>query len=92
MIGAIIDNLNYDMRLDALLFGESQSRIILSCSKDCVEKIRKIALEFKAPFCVIGKTSGRVLRILKAKEELIYLPLEDLYKEWGGSLKKEIEG
>ena len=64
MIGANINNLNYDMRLDALLFGESQSRIILSCSKDSVEKIRKIALEFKAPFCVIGKTGGRVLRIL----------------------------
>ena len=52
----------------------------------------KIALEFKAPFCVIGKTGGRVLRILKAKEELIYLPLEDLYEEWSESLKKKIEG
>ncbi|MBU4473641.1 MAG: phosphoribosylformylglycinamidine synthase subunit PurL [Candidatus Omnitrophica bacterium] len=92
MIGAIIDNLNYDMRADALLFGESQSRIILSCSKDCVEKIRKIALEFKAPFCVIGKIGGRVLRILKAKEELIYLPLEKLFDEWNGSLKRKIEG
>ena len=92
MIGAIIDNLNYDMRLDALLFGESQSRIILSCSKDSVEKIRKIALEFKAPFRVIGKTGGRVFRILKAEEELIYLSLEDLYEEWSGSLKKKIEG
>jgi len=92
MIGANVNNLNYDMRLDALLFGESQSRIILSCSKDSVEKIRKIALEFKAPFCVIGKTCGKFLRILKAEEELIYLPLEDLYEEWSGSLKKEIEG
>ncbi len=92
MIGANINNLNYDMRLDALFFGESQSRIILSCSKDSVEKIRKIALEFKAPFCVIGKTGGRILRILNGIEELIYLPLEDLYEEWSGSLKKEIEG
>jgi len=92
MIGANVNNLNYDMRADALLFGESQSRIILSCSKDSVEKIRKIALEFKAPFRVIGKTGGRVLRILEAKEELIYLPLEDLFEEWSGSLNKELEG
>ena len=92
MIGANINNLNYEMRADALLFGESQSRIILSCNKDSVEKIRKIALEFKAPFCVIGKTGGKVLRILNDIEELIYLPLEDLYKEWSGSLKKKIEG
>jgi phosphoribosylformylglycinamidine synthase len=92
MIGANINKLNYEMRLDALLFGESQSRVVLSCSKDAVEKIRKIALKFKAPFCVIGKTGGRVLRILNGIEELIYLPLEDLSKEWRGSLKRKIEG
>jgi phosphoribosylformylglycinamidine synthase len=92
MIGANINNLNYDMRLDALLFGESQSRIILSCSKDSVVKVRKIALGLKAPFCVIGKTGGRVLRILNDTEELIYLSLEDLNEEWSGSLKKKIEG
>ncbi len=91
MIGANINKLNYAMRTDALLFGESQSRVILSCHKDSVEKIRKIALEFKTPFCLIGKTGGRVLRILNNIEELIYLPLEDLYEEWSGSLKKEIE-
>ena len=92
MIGANINKLNYDMRLDVLLFGESQSRIILSCSKDSVVKLRKIALEFKAPFYVIGETGGRVLRILNDTEELIYLSLEDLNEEWSGSLKKKIEG
>jgi phosphoribosylformylglycinamidine synthase len=92
MIGAKIIKLNYEIRLDALLFGESQSRIILSCSKDCLEKIRKIALEFKAPFCVIGKTGGRALRILSGIEELIDLPLEDLYQEWSSALERKIEG
>ena len=57
-----------------------------------MEKIKKIALEFKAPFYVIGETGGRVLRILNDTEELIYLSLEDLNEEWGGSLKKKIEG
>jgi phosphoribosylformylglycinamidine synthase len=90
MIGANINNLNYDTRPDALLFGESQSRIILSCSKDFVEKIRKIALELKTPFCVIGRTCGKALRILKAEEELIYLPLGDLYEEWSNSLERGI--
>jgi len=91
MIGANINKLNYDIRADALLFGESQSRIVLSCSKDSAEKIRKIALESKAPFCVIGKTGGRVLRILNGREEMIYLSLGKLYEEWSGSLKKEIK-
>jgi len=91
MIGANINNLNYDIRRDALLFGESQSRIIISCPQGCAEKIRKIALGFKAPFCLIGKTGGRVLRILNNCEELIYLSLEDLSEAWRASLKKEIE-
>ncbi len=91
MIGANINKLNYDMRADALIFGESQSRIILSCPENAVEKIRKIALEFKAPFCIIGKTGGRVLRILNDTEELIFLSLEDLNEEWRQALKKKIE-
>jgi len=92
MIGANINKLNYDIRQDALLFGESQSRIIISCAGDSREKIKRIALKFKAPFCVIGETGGRVLRILNGIEELICLPLEDLYHKWSGSLKKEIKG
>jgi phosphoribosylformylglycinamidine synthase len=92
MIGANINKLNYDMRADALLFGESQSRIILSCSKNYVEKVRKIALKFKAPFLVIGKTGGRLLRILNNTEELIFLSLNALEEEWRGSLKGKMEG
>jgi phosphoribosylformylglycinamidine synthase len=92
MIGAQINNLNYEMRLDALLFGESQSRIILSSSEDSLKEIREIALQFKVPFSVIGKTGGRILRILQEKEELICLSLEDLSEEWSGSLKRKVEG
>jgi len=92
MIGANIDKLNYDIRPDALLFGESQSRIILSCSQDSVGRLRKIALEFKAPFYVIGQTCRRFLRILNGTEELIYLSLEDLNEAWRDSLQKNIEG
>jgi len=92
MMGADINNLNYDIRPDALLFGETQSRIILSCKESCVEKVRKIALRFKAPFQVIGKTGGRFLRILNQKEELIYLPLEEISAEWSDSLNKEMGG
>ncbi|MDD2689930.1 MAG: AIR synthase-related protein, partial [Candidatus Omnitrophica bacterium] len=92
MIGANIDKLNYDIRPDALLFGESQSRIILSCSQNSVGRLRKIALEFKAPFYIIGQTCRRFLRILNGTEELIYLSLEDLNEAWRDSLQKNIEG
>ena len=91
MIGANIDKLNYDFRLDSLLFGESQSRIILSCPQDCVDKIKKIALRFKAPFCVIGTTGGKSLKILNKRTELINLPLDILYQNWKQALVEKLK-
>jgi len=88
MIGAIIDNLNYDIRADALLFGESQSRIILSCSKKAVAEIKKIAKKHKAPCRIIGTTTGNELKIFNGKRQLINFTLESLLEEWDGSLKK----
>ncbi|MBI5144761.1 MAG: phosphoribosylformylglycinamidine synthase subunit PurL [Candidatus Omnitrophica bacterium] len=88
MVGAMIDNLNFDIRKDALLFGESQSRIILSCSKYSVAKIRQIAGKYRAPLRIIGKTGGRHLVILNGKRKIINLPLEDLATEWYKSLPR----
>ncbi|MDD5084464.1 MAG: phosphoribosylformylglycinamidine synthase subunit PurL [Candidatus Omnitrophica bacterium] len=86
MVGAVINNLNYDIREDALLFGESQSRIILSCNSRSVKEIDKIAKRNKAPYRIIGLTGGIEFRILSGKKELINLRLENLSKEWRGSL------
>lgn len=92
MIGAVIDNLIFNIRKDALFFGESQSRIILSCGKESVSKIQNIAAENRAPIRVIGKTGGKNLRVLEGKKKLINLPLEKLSKEWTGALRRRIEG
>jgi phosphoribosylformylglycinamidine synthase len=97
MIGAIIDNLDCNMREDALLFGESQSRIILSCNRQALKKIEKIARKNKTPCRVIGITAGNKLEILGSeleifddKRELINLTLEDLSQVWSRSLKKKV--
>ncbi len=92
MTGANIDNLNYDIRKDALLFGESQSRIIISCAEERVKEIKKIAVKFKAPFCVIGKTGWSFLKISYKDGQLIHLGLEELSEAWRGSLEKGIKG
>jgi phosphoribosylformylglycinamidine synthase len=92
MVGAQINGLDERIRTDALLFGESQSRIVLSCSQDNVGKVEKIAGEFKAPFKIIGKTCGRSLKISSRGKSLIDLSLEDLSREWRGSLKRKLEG
>ena len=84
-VGAVIDNLASDINTDALLFGESQSRIIVSCKKDVVNKIEDIAKAKKVPFAVIGKTGGKTLKILSQVD----IPLIDLEKAYR-SLKDKI--
>ena len=90
MVGAIIDKLNYKIRKDALLFGESQSRIIISCERKSTKKIEKIARKNKAPCSIIGITGGKRLKLSQGTRELINLPLEDLSKEWSNSLRKRL--
>jgi phosphoribosylformylglycinamidine synthase len=90
MIGAVIDGLIFDLRKNALLFGESQSRIILSCSKEFVDKIRDIAERNKVPFQIIGRTGGKEFRILDSRGEVINLPLRKISEKWASSLQSII--
>lgn len=86
MIGAVIDGLIFDIRKDALLFGESQSRIILSCGKEFVAEIRNMAERNSAPFQIIGRTGGNEFRILDGQREVINLPLGEISERWSSSL------
>ncbi len=90
MIGAVIDGLNHKIRTDAMLFGESQSRIILSCGKGHVPILKNIAKINKTPFRIIGRTEGKRLKISAGQKEAIDLPLERLDEIWRGSLKKQL--
>jgi phosphoribosylformylglycinamidine synthase len=87
MIGAVIDDLSFDIRRDAVLFGESQSRIILSCNQKSVNNIRCIATKFKAPLRIIGRTGGKEFKILGLSYDLINISLGELSKEWADSLE-----
>lgn len=87
MVGAVIDNLDFNIREDALLFGESQSRVIISCSERYLKDIEQLSLEFKLPFRAIGKTKSKSLKILKGRRLLIDLPLLKISRKWRDSLK-----
>jgi len=91
MIGAVVDNLDFSIRTDALLFGESQSRVILSCGARFAKEIKKIAERHQAPFRVIGRTGGNNFKILDKRKEIINLSLEKLSGHWRQALKKIIE-
>lgn len=81
LMGATV-NLNSKMREDALLFGESQSRIVISCDKKSVGKIKSAAFKNNVPLQILGRVGGSRFKVLNAQRELIDAGLKKLLKIW----------
>ncbi len=84
-VGATVD-LADDIRADALVFGETQSRIILSCRKTKLEALMKLAMEAGVPAAAIGRTGGRDVAVLQKGRELIRVGVEGARRRWKESL------
>jgi phosphoribosylformylglycinamidine synthase len=81
LMGAEI-NLSANFREDALLFGEAQSRIILSSGEKDLLELEKTAKEYKIDFTVLGKVGGENLRI----NQWIDLPVQKLKERFYNSI------
>ena len=75
------------MRTDALLFGESQSRIIVSIEGKKLNRLREIAEKEGAPMQVIGEVGGTRFVV----QPMIRLPVEELKTIWGNALEKRLQ-
>ena len=74
------------LRYDALLFGESQSRVIISCSKDKVAKIEALARQNGGGVRSLGWWEAGVLKI----DNLIKLQLSAMTNFWLTSITKSL--
>lgn len=79
--------LNDKIRLDALLYGESQSRIVLTISPENIFSLQDILMINKVPFKIIGKVAGKKLDISHGKKKLINQPLTKLNKSYYNAIK-----
>ena len=77
-------------RADALLFGETQSRIIISCPPEDFAQLKNIAQKNKAPFSKLGEVRGRRLIIKRDKDILIDMSIDELEKRWRKGLRDSI--
>ncbi len=73
-------------RPDAFLFGETQSRYILSCRNESLSRLQEIFEFHRVPHFVLGKTAGREVSIQVNGEMMIRLPVQELYNIWYNSL------
>jgi phosphoribosylformylglycinamidine synthase len=68
MIGAKVDLSKFGERLDALLFGESQSRIVLTCAAQHAEEL----LRSNLPITRLGTTGGDALEVKTSRGQLVW--------------------
>ena len=72
------------MRGDCLLFGESQSRIIVSLDEARLDHLKEIAKKNNTPLSIIGRVGGDRLII----NDLIDYPVKDLAQRWKTTIEE----
>jgi phosphoribosylformylglycinamidine synthase len=85
-VGATV-TLEPNIRIDSLLFGETQSRAIVSALPEHQDRISKLAAIYRVPLARIGITGGRELKI----NDWIDLPVEKLNMIYEEAIPKLME-
>ena len=75
------------IRGDALLFSESQSRIVVSLKEDNLGKLRDVAARYNVPMEVIGTVGGTRFVV----QPLLQLPVDELRTVWSTGLTAKIK-
>jgi phosphoribosylformylglycinamidine synthase len=84
-IGACV-SLPEDVRLDALLFGEAPSRIVVSVAPDDLRTLLELARKADIPATLLGHVAGSDLIIEVGGEPLVRAPVAELAATWRGAL------
>jgi phosphoribosylformylglycinamidine synthase len=90
-LGAEVD-LPAGERLDALLFGEAPSRIVLSVPVDDVDRLIQIVREWAIPVAVLGHVGGGALRIRSGGAPRVALAVDALAAAFEGGLSRSLDG
>ena len=86
--GATIELASNGLSREALLFGESPSRIVISFAAENLDKVREIAGD--CPFEVIGRVEDDVLKVSIDGEQVVASPVSELEGYWESSLEKAL--
>lgn len=89
-VGAEISLSSNGLAKEAVLFGESPSRIIISFLSDDLERVKAIVGD--CPFEAIGKVAGTDLKISVDGAAAIGAAVSELEGVWKNSLAEELEG
>ncbi|MBI1987080.1 MAG: phosphoribosylformylglycinamidine synthase subunit PurL [Nitrospinae bacterium] len=87
--GAHIDLFAPEIRTDALLFGESPSRIVLSLEAQHLPQLKGIAEGRGIPLSLLGQVGGDHFSLeMSASGLYIHLPISELKGIWSGAIER----
>lgn len=89
-VGASVELASRGLSDEALLFGESPSRVVITFSPENLEKVRATAGD--CPFEVIGKAGNDTLRISIDGRDAIAGSIAELEGIWETSLEQQLTG
>ncbi len=75
------------VRGDALLFSESQSRVIVSLKEENLSRLQETALKYNVPMQVIGTVGGNRFVI----QPLLQLPVDEMKTIWSTGLTAKLK-
>lgn len=81
-IGATVELSSGGLRLDSLLFGETQSRVVVSLPESKLDLLLELAMHENVPASVIGQTGGDRLAVCVDGHEAINLPVNRMKEAW----------
>ena len=97
LLGATIKLTTDGLRRDALLFGESQSRVVLSVRPEQVDRVLQQAWDAGVPAAKIGTVGGDRLVIDVEGDKVVSgcrvdVDLKTLADRWGNGLERALQG
>ena len=87
--GAKIQLDSKGLSTEALLFGETPSRIVISFAPANLEKVREVIAD--CPFQTIGNVNGERLTITVDGSQIISSPIVEFESAWNSSLQNTLE-
>jgi phosphoribosylformylglycinamidine synthase len=71
-----------EIRSEVLLFGETQSRIVVSVDEDSIDTLMNLADKSGVSAQVIGKTGGEQILVHHHDQKLIDIPVKTAFDSW----------
>jgi phosphoribosylformylglycinamidine synthase len=80
-----------DISTAAALFGETQSRVVLSVSPEKLAKVQALAASYKLPISSLGVVAAGGNIDINYNDDKVSATIEELKECWYGTLKKKAE-